>query len=104
MAGAMIPFALVHVYGLQRPKWQRRLVANRQRGRRSHDVVLPALEPIAMAITSSEFFANGAAVRRENFRRPYGLPEVQSGPEAESVMGVTAFVADLVRGDCLSLS
>ncbi len=32
MAGAMIPFALLHVYGLQRLKWQRRLVANRQRG------------------------------------------------------------------------
>ena len=29
---AMIPFALLYIYGLQRPKWQRRLVANRRRG------------------------------------------------------------------------
>ena len=41
MAGAMITFALLHVYGLQRPKWQRRLVANQRRGAPRHRLQNP---------------------------------------------------------------
>jgi hypothetical protein len=61
MAGAMIPSALLYVYGWYLLTWQRRLVANRRRERRSHDLALPALLAIALAITISEFFTNGVA-------------------------------------------
>jgi hypothetical protein len=49
MSGAMIPFALLYVYGLHRLL------------RAVPALVLPALATIAMAITISEFFANGVA-------------------------------------------
>ena len=49
MAGAMIPFALLYVYGLQRLL------------RAVPALVLPALVAIAIAITISESFANGVA-------------------------------------------
>jgi len=49
IAGAMIPFALLYVYGLHRLL------------RAVPALVLPALVAIAMAITISESFANGVA-------------------------------------------
>ena len=49
MAGAMIPFALLYVYGLHRLL------------RAVPALVLPALVAIALAITISESFANGVA-------------------------------------------
>jgi len=49
MAGAMIPFALFYLYGLNRMFY------------RWPVLVLPAATAIAIAITVSEFFANGVA-------------------------------------------
>ena len=49
MAGAMIPFALFYLYGLNRIFYRRPAL------------VLPSATAIAIAITVSEFFANGVA-------------------------------------------
>jgi hypothetical protein len=49
MSGAMIPFAMLYVYGLNR------LLRARP------SLVLPAIAAIVIAITVSEFFANSVA-------------------------------------------